>query len=81
MLGQDLYLVDEGPEADTVLPHTELLPLPLGVTHEGPEVAGLAQSWRFNNIEEVEVNICSFYEYYGYSGYEWPMITHPPSMA
>ena len=42
MLGQDLYLVDEGPETDGVFPHPGRLPLPLTVAEEGAEVAGLA---------------------------------------
>ena len=42
MVGQDLYLVDEGPQADRLLPHPGLLSLSLPVTEEGPEAAGLA---------------------------------------
>ena len=39
---EDLYLVDEGPQTDRLLPHPGHLPLPLPVTEEGPEAAGLA---------------------------------------
>ena len=39
---EDLYLVDEGPQADRLLPHPGQLPLSLPVTEEGPEAAGHA---------------------------------------
>ena len=39
---QNLYLVDEGPQADCLLPHPGLRPLSLPITEEGPEAAGLA---------------------------------------
>ena len=40
VVGEDLYLVDEGPETDRLLPDGSLVPLPLSVTEEGPEAAG-----------------------------------------
>ena len=39
---QNLDLVDEGPEADCLLPEAGHLPLSLSVTQEGPEAAGQA---------------------------------------
>ena len=41
MLGEDLHLVDEGPETDRVLSHPNLLSLLLRVAEEGAEVARL----------------------------------------
>ena len=41
MLGEDLHLVDEGPETDRVLSHPNLLSLLLRVAEDGAEVARL----------------------------------------
>ena len=42
VVGEDLYLVDEGPQTDRLLPHPRQLPVSLPVTEEGPEAAGHA---------------------------------------
>ena len=39
---EDLYLVDEGPQTDRLLPHPGQFPVSLPVTEEGPEAAGHA---------------------------------------